>query len=61
MSVKREIKRRLDELTEILLHGDAPDFTAYRVAVAKRQMLEDLLEWIAARESAGNGDVDDDE
>lgn len=59
--LEREIKRRLDELTEILLKGDAPDFTAYRVAAARRQELLELVEFVAEARKSDQGDSDDDE
>lgn len=60
-ALEREIRERLDQLTEILLKGSVPDYVAYRELVGRRQVLRELLDFIEDRKATDQGDLGDDD
>lgn len=48
-ALERDIRQKLEDITEIILRGDALDYTAYASAVARYQVLKALVDGIDER------------
>lgn len=61
-AITREIDAKLEALTTVILSGQLTDYSAYREAVGRINVLRELKQFIKERnESLANGEILDDE